>query len=64
MASEGDGEGVGQGSDTTAHAVEWLGADVQGISWQEMGLTRESYRQTRLEQHKAQDNPHTEVGRP
>lgn len=52
-----------QGSDTTAHAVEWLGADVQGISWQDMGLTRESYRQTRLDQHKAQDDTHTEVGR-
>ncbi|CAI8595770.1 unnamed protein product [Vicia faba] len=46
--------------DTTA-AQARKGKDIQGISWDRINVTRESYRQTRLEQYTNNENiPHSE----
>ncbi|KAL3821175.1 hypothetical protein ACJIZ3_007080 [Penstemon smallii] len=48
--------------DTTA-AQARKGRDIQGIPWEILSITREKYRQTRLEQYKNFENiPHSGVG--
>ncbi|KQK18508.1 uncharacterized WD repeat-containing protein C2A9.03 [Brachypodium distachyon] len=44
-------------SDTSA-AEARRGKDIQGIPWDELKITRENYRQTRLEQYKNYENIH------
>lgn len=41
--------------DTTA-AQARKGRDIQGIPWERLNITREKYRQTRLEQYKNYEN--------
>jgi len=41
--------------DTTADQAR-RGKDIQGILWDKINVTRESYRQTRLEQYKNYEN--------
>ncbi|KAG5048864.1 hypothetical protein GLYMA_04G112700v4 [Glycine max] len=45
----------GKGVDTTA-AQARRGQDIQGIPWDSLNITRERYRQTRLEQYKNYEN--------
>lgn len=48
--------------DTTA-AQARRGQDIQGIPWDSLSITRERYRQTRLEQYKNYENvPHSGDG--
>lgn len=48
--------------DTTA-AQAREGRDIQGIPWERLSITREKYRQTRLEQYKNYENiPHSGEG--
>lgn len=42
-------------SDTTLDDVR-SGKDIQGIPWEKMAITRETYRQARLEQYKNYEN--------
>ena len=42
-------------SDTTATEAR-VGKDIQGIPWDRLSITREKYRQTRLEQYKNYEN--------
>lgn len=42
-------------TDTTA-ADARRGKDIQGIPWERLSITREKYRQTRLEQYKNYEN--------
>ena len=42
-------------ADTTA-AQARAGKDIQGIPWDRLSITRETYRQTRLEQYKNYEN--------
>ena len=49
-------------SDTSA-AQARRGKDIQGIPWDRLSITREKYRQTRLEQYKNYENiPHSGEG--
>lgn len=49
-------------ADTTA-AQARSGKDIQGIPWDRLSITREEYRQTRLEQYKNYENiPHSGEG--
>jgi hypothetical protein len=49
-------------ADTTA-AQARKGKDIQGIPWNMLSITREEYRQTRLEQYKNYENiPHSGEG--
>ena len=42
-------------ADTTASQAK-KGKDIQGIPWERLSITREKYRQTRLEQYKNYEN--------
>lgn len=42
-------------ADTTASQAK-RGKDIQGIPWERLSITREKYRQTRLEQYKNYEN--------
>lgn len=49
-------------ADTTAVQARG-GKDIQGIPWERLSITREKYRQTRLEQYKNYENiPHSGEG--
>lgn len=49
-------------ADTTAAQARG-GKDIQGIPWNRLSITREKYRQTRLEQYKNYENiPHSGEG--
>lgn len=49
-------------ADTSA-AQARKGKDIQGIPWERLSITRERYRQTRLEQYKNYENiPHSGDG--
>ncbi|KAJ4799512.1 Transducin/WD40 repeat-like superfamily protein [Rhynchospora pubera] len=50
-----DGEQPDRMTDTTA-AEARRGKDVQGIPWERLSITREKYRQTRLQQYKNYEN--------
>ncbi|XP_059666602.1 uncharacterized WD repeat-containing protein C2A9.03-like isoform X2 [Cornus florida] len=43
-------------ADTTTAAQARKGRDIQGIPWERLSITREKYRQTRLEQYKNYEN--------
>ena len=50
-------------SDNTSAAQARRGKDIQGIPWDRLSITREKYRQTRLEQYKNYENiPHSGQG--
>ncbi|KAD5507631.1 hypothetical protein E3N88_15334 [Mikania micrantha] len=61
MDYEDHGEDIGSDSDSnrwqdTTAAQARRGKDIQGIPWERLGITREKYRQTRLEQYKNYEN--------